>query len=146
MAGRPPDERFWEKVDKSQDCWIWTAGQTSAGYGHWMIGRKNWKAHRYAWFLEHGSVPPELDHRCRTRLCVRPSHLEPVTHAENMARMVPADRLKTSCPRGHSYDVKDSAGKRRCSTCEKAQARARYLAKRDTLLPALHEQRRRKAG
>lgn len=35
-----------------------------------------------------GKIPEgfELDHLCRTRSCVRPDHLEPVTHAENMRR------------------------------------------------------------
>jgi hypothetical protein len=35
-----------------------------------------------------GLVPDglELDHLCRNTSCVNPSHLEPVTHAENMRR------------------------------------------------------------
>jgi hypothetical protein len=27
------DERFWSKVDKSGECWLWTAALTSEGYG-----------------------------------------------------------------------------------------------------------------
>jgi hypothetical protein len=35
-----------------------------------------------------GSIPEnlELDHLCRNPACVRPDHLEPVTHLENLRR------------------------------------------------------------
>src|SRR5262245_48112297 len=29
---QPPEVRFWSKVDKSGECWIWTAGRCK-GYG-----------------------------------------------------------------------------------------------------------------
>lgn len=90
--------RFWSKVDKCGPlplwapflgrCWLWTGAPTNQGYGHLKI-RGLWvKAHRLAYEMLVGPVPDglELDHLCRVRLCVRPSHLEPVTHAENVAR------------------------------------------------------------
>ena len=41
----------------------------------------------------------EPDHLCRNRSCVRPSHLEAVTHLENMRRG--KNGAKSNCPEGH---------------------------------------------
>lgn len=89
---RPSAERFWEKVDTGQhpgDCWEWLAARNQDGYGIFGEANGSVLAHRFAWEQEHGPVPEglELDHRCFNRGCVRPSHLEPVTHAENVRRM-----------------------------------------------------------
>lgn len=86
---KTPEERFWGHVEKSDGCWLWTGSTTSWGYGH-----VNWKgayrgAHQVAWELTNGSPAPagfDLDHLCRTPACVRPDHLEPVSHKENVNR------------------------------------------------------------
>jgi hypothetical protein len=46
------------------------------------------KAHRFAYMLLVGAIPPglTLDHLCGQPACVRPEHLEPVTNAENLRR------------------------------------------------------------
>lgn len=44
-------------------------------------------AHRYMWWLLYGECPPaSLDHTCYRRNCVRPDHLVPVDHLENLKR------------------------------------------------------------
>jgi hypothetical protein len=118
-------EDFWAKVDKSGDCWLWTASRDSHGYGHIGYQRRNWLAHRLSYELVVGPIPDglSLDHLCRNPPCVRPAHLEPVTHAENLARGSRA--AKTHCPKGHPYDeentrlVTDRRGyaSRQCWTC-----------------------------
>lgn len=30
---RPAEERFWEKVNRTDGCWLWTAGTNNRGYG-----------------------------------------------------------------------------------------------------------------
>jgi hypothetical protein len=30
--------RFWRKVDRSGDCWLWTAGVDRRGYGRFNVG------------------------------------------------------------------------------------------------------------
>jgi hypothetical protein len=96
-------ERFWAKVDKSGDCWQWTAALNSAGYGKFSVGSKQQLlAHRYAYELMVGPIPEglELDHLCRVRRCVNPAHLEPVTTRENVMR---GYARKTHCVHGHEY-------------------------------------------
>lgn len=79
-------DRFWSKVNKTEGCWLWTAGQFKDGYGGYGIGRKVYRAHRVAFEDANGPIAPGLviDHRCRVKLCVRPDHLQAVTQSVNM--------------------------------------------------------------
>lgn len=45
---------------------------------------------------ENGPIPPrkQVDHKCRNRLCVRPTHLEMVTHKQNQRRRAEAARAE----------------------------------------------------
>ena len=91
------EERFWFKVNKTDTCWLWTGALRGDGYGKFHVKRKWVYAHRFAYELLVGPIPDglELDHLCRIRNCVRPSHLEPVTHQENMQRAI--DKLPSVC-------------------------------------------------
>lgn len=82
------EDRFWSKVDKSGDCWLWTAGKFSNGYGQFHIGRQNpIRANRMAWRLTYGEIPDGLMvcHTCDTPACVRPDHLFLGTGKDNQA-------------------------------------------------------------
>lgn len=85
---RTPVERFWSKVDKSGDCWLWTAAVNPNGYAQFSPNRRRVYAHRYAYELACGPIPNDLtvDHLCRVRHCVNPAHLEVVTRGENTRR------------------------------------------------------------
>jgi hypothetical protein len=78
-------ERFWEKVEKTDDHWLWTAARHSAGYGVIRVDGKTVYAHRLSYQWEYGDIPDglEVDHRCRVPNCVRPDHLRVVTSAQN---------------------------------------------------------------
>lgn len=91
----PVETRFWAKVDKggptpahveaSGSCWLWTAAKNARGYGHFNDGTRIVHAHRFAWALSNGPIPPglEIDHICFTTSCVRPSHLRLATRKQN---------------------------------------------------------------
>ena len=83
-------ERFWNKVQKSSGCWLWTGTILHDGYGQFDRRR----AHRVAWELTNGPIPKGqlILHRCDNPPCVRPDHLFLGTHAENMADMTSKGR------------------------------------------------------
>jgi hypothetical protein len=89
--------RFWEKVDKSGNCWIWTGTQRNSGYGQIGIGGKLIAVHRYIYEFYNGTIPEGICvlHHCDTRCCVRPSHLFLGTKADNMFDMVKKGRGTT---------------------------------------------------
>lgn len=120
-------KRFWAKANKTAGCWLWT-DSLSVGYGRFWTGSTWVGAHRFAYETEHGAIPDgfEIDHLCRTKSCVRPSHLEAVTHQENGRR---ATALITHCPQGHEYNaantyVRSDRPSRDCRTCRSAAAAA----------------------
>ena len=86
----PLIDRFWRKVDKSGDCWEWTAAKCSTGYGWIGIGnRKTQAAHRVVWELTYGPIPDGLCicHKCDNPGCVNPDHLFLGTYGDNMKDM-----------------------------------------------------------
>jgi hypothetical protein len=80
------ESRFWPKIDKSGECWLWLAGKDDKGYGQFSIGHRKIKPHRLAYELVHGPIPDGLliDHMCHVRSCVNPAHLRAVTHKQNI--------------------------------------------------------------
>lgn len=82
------EERLWEKVKKTDTCWIWTGAKTKLGYG--KIGGREWKngwigAHRAMWEIVNGEIPKGMVicHQCDNPSCVRPSHLFLGTREDN---------------------------------------------------------------
>lgn len=126
------EERFWAKVNKTDTCWLWTGGRGRDGYGLYL----NKPVHRLAYEFVVGLIPEglQVDHLCRVVLCVRPTHLEPVTPQENNRRSLSPSALnarKETCVSGHVFDEANTYlrnGERRCRTC-RTEARRRYDAR-----------------
>lgn len=123
---------FWSCVSKPNGeggCWIWTGKLDGDGYGL-LFGIR---AHRYAYTLLVGPIPPGLviDHLCRVHSCVHPFHLEAVTNGENVLRGIapPAqNKRRRLCRSGHdltspeSYYTRPSRPtERRCKACQQAR-------------------------
>jgi hypothetical protein len=134
--------RFWPKVDRTGEHWIWTKATDDNGYGKfWLDGQMEY-AHRVAWFLVHGKWPEELDHACRIPACVRPEpeHLEDVTHAENVRRGLAGkinnhSAAKTHCVKGHPLSgdnlyTAPGTGQRMCRSCMKDSQRRTLKARK----------------
>lgn len=87
-APRPDVERFWAKVTKTPTCWLWTGALNPAGYGVFNPDGGTQLAHRWLYEQDVALVPAalQLDHTCLVTACVRPDHLDPVTHKENQRR------------------------------------------------------------
>ena len=69
---------FWEKVDMDGDCWLWRSTLRRAdGVGVFGIDGRVLYAHRVAFAIFRGSVPPNAEVRrsCSSPACVRPLHL-----------------------------------------------------------------------
>ena len=92
--------RFWSKVDRSGDCWVWTGSRTRGGYGRFRVGSRSdgsrglAPAGRVAWELANGPVPMGLLvlHRCDNPPCVRPDHLFLGTALDNSDDMIAKGR------------------------------------------------------
>lgn len=82
------DVRFWSHVLKGAagECWAWRGRLNYSGYGITGIGgRRNARAHRVAYELARGEIPPGLVvcHRCDNPKCCNPAHLFLGTQADN---------------------------------------------------------------
>ena len=114
-------------VDESTGCWRCTIGRQANGYAHLQVGAQFVLVHRLAWEALHGRIPEghTIDHvaarGCAHRDCWNPSHLEPVTRAENIRRggAPSAVAVRTDrCSRGHRGKwVPNGRGKRTCGAC-----------------------------
>ena len=76
-----PEDRGYETP-----CWIWQGHVLPAGYA---LKRKHGVrklAHRWFYELEYGPIPQglHLHHLCQNKICVRPSHLTPLSPREHV--------------------------------------------------------------
>lgn len=128
-------ERFWAKVDRSGDCWIWTGSRCSDGYGTFFVAGRIVGAHRFSLELA-GVTLGRLHalHRCDNPPCVNPAHLYAGTQRDNSRDMVARGQAwqvqRTHCPRGHRYSQENTIiwgnGFRKCRECNRVSARNRY--------------------
>lgn len=139
-APTPIEIRIWQKVDRSggpDACWPFTGYKLPKGYGTILVGSKAKKtnrqalAHRVAWEVTHGPIPPGLGvlHRCDNPPCCNPSHLflgdqfANMQDAASKGRTAHGPPKRDACKKGHPLTddnvyVKPN-GNRQCLTCKR---------------------------
>lgn len=101
--------RFWSYVDKTpnlENHWLWKGTILKDGYGQFHVTRRVRKlAHRFAYELLHGTIPPKLCvlHKppCVVRNCVFHTYIG--THKDNTADMLALNRANP--PRGDNHPL-----------------------------------------
>lgn len=129
-ANKKLKDRFFDKVKKTNSCWVWT-GSICHGYGRIGFNGKNHLAHRISWLINGGNIPKNLWvlHKCNNRPCVKPGHLYVGNRIDNVNDAIKAgnffgliNRNKKTCPYGHPYTgknliVRKKENGRRCRSC-----------------------------
>ena len=131
-------KRFFDKVKKTDTCWIWFGAITGVGYGSMKIDGISEAAHRVSLMIVDRDIPVGMlvDHTCRVRVCVNPKHLRIVTarinSIENSMSIPAINIMKTHCINGHAFLGKNVltrkrlSGGRKCRECDRTEARERY--------------------
>jgi hypothetical protein len=131
--------RFWEHVEIIGSCWVCQL-KGVRGYSRFRVNHRSVYSHRWAWELVNPPLKNEehLDHICRNRACVNPSHLRILDDRTNiLIGFGPAaiNHRKTNCIRGHLLEGKNlflQLGRngirsvRVCRTCKREKDRRLY--------------------
>jgi hypothetical protein len=136
-------QRFFDKVEKTDTCWIWKAYCCPQwGYGIFGFKGKLWKAHRFSYFYHRKKHPGKMlvCHHCDTPACVNPEHLFLGTNLDNTMDKVLKYRThnqkKTVCSKGHRLGgdnlriVPSDTGlliERQCITCARNRSKRYYV-------------------
>jgi len=84
-------KRFWEKVEKTDNCWLWKAFKNKRGYGKIGVGSGvSANATRVSWVMHHGEIPEGMFicHKCDNPSCINPDHLFLGTRQDNVNDMM----------------------------------------------------------
>lgn len=81
-------EKFWQRIHKTNTCWLWLREPNRDGYGKFNISVNKIKyqflAHRFSYFLHIGYTELNVLHKCDVPACVNPTHLYEGTQEDNL--------------------------------------------------------------
>lgn len=146
MEREPLEIRFWNKVEKTENCWNWQGGRNQKGYGRFRVGKNKVAVHRWVYEQTYGPIPDELeiDHLCSNRACVKLEHLEVVTHRVNVLRgngLTAKMARATHCPHGHTFSPENTyviKNYRVCRTC-RYERQKNWRAAQNTKIRSISE-------
>jgi len=97
-----PAARFFSKArrDDATGCLLWMGATDKDGYGKFQLNdggqQTHVRAHRYAFFLRHGTWPRALAlHLCDNATCVNADHLEDGDQGKNVRDCVARGRHRS---------------------------------------------------
>lgn len=145
----PVMKRLWNKVLKTDTCWLWQGGTAADGHGTIGVWGDKGKirgtyVHRLSFFYENQNADGRLRvlHKCDVPNCVNPAHLFAGTLSDNSKDMCAKGRgreqQKTHCVNGHPLSgdnlvMRIAAVCRLCKACERERdirGRAKKKAKK----------------
>lgn len=96
--------RFAEKVQVTDDCWLWAGSVGAKGHARINIGgRTVTTAYRVTYAVAHGPIRKgqHVHHLCETPNCVNPAHLESMAPGAHRRHHNPGG----ICARGHDLTI-----------------------------------------
>lgn len=122
-------EKIRARIIVSDGCWECSGWHNNLGYSYVRWEGKGRPIHRLVVQFVQGVILPkgiDVDHLCRNPGCVRPDHLEAVTHRENIRRGKAATKM--ACNYGHDWTNPANvyirkSGKRYCAECSRISQR-----------------------
>ncbi len=128
-------------------CWNWKLSTSRDGYGQVSKDSIMMSAHRVAFLLHNGYLPPRVRgnkqivmHTCDNKICCNPAHLKEGTSSENnidayrrgLKVGFSPNSLKTHCDHGHPFNEENTYitkdGSRMCKVCRRDRMRKYYRA------------------
>ncbi len=86
----PLETRFWEKVQKTDTCWLWDKIDIKGqGRLYPPSSNKYILAHHFSYELHKGPIEPlmRIIQTCGVGHCVNPEHLQKLTRAEHVSTL-----------------------------------------------------------
>jgi hypothetical protein len=130
-----PEDVFWEKVNKTDTCWLWLSTTNQYGYGIFLVNKKSLRAHRYAYQLTKGEIPANMVilHTCDNPVCVNPSHLKLGTKDDNNKDSKNKMRNAFGEKNGHAKLTMQQTIEIRASTEKQSVLVAKYNVNQSTI-------------